>query len=306
MPLPRLAGAVALVLAALLLPPNDLAVTVADPALAAQVGSGLWILKAALFFLAVLVGCWGVFRFGEGESLTALGERVQPTRGELWAVGGFILAGALLRLTDLGTGLWYDEIETLVNYVRLPLGQIVTTYDSQNNHLFYSILARISFLIFGESAWALRLPAALMGIASLWAAWRFARRAGGRVEGMLVLALLTFSYQHVWFSQNARGYTGLLLFTLLGSFAFLELLGGPAERRRRDVAIYAITMAFATWTHVTGAFVVLAHGLIWTVLSLRGGRRGRMAPLAAMVLAGFGSILLYAPVLPQLFGTILT
>lgn len=306
MPSFRLAGAIILALAAVLLSPETLATAMAKPALAGPVATGLWLFKGTLLLLAVVMGLWERFPFGRGAPLAGVEATAQPTRGEWWMAGGFIAVGAFLRLTDLGTGLWYDEIETLVNYVRLPLGQILTTYDSQNNHLFYSVLARISFLIFGESAWALRLPAALLGIASLWAGWRFARRAGGRVEGMLVLALLTFSYQHVWFSQNARGYTGLLFFTLLGSTAFLELLAGPAERRRRAVAIYAITMALATWTHVTGAFVVMAHVLIWMVLALRGGSRGRMAPLAAIALAGFGSILLYAPVLPQLFTTILT
>lgn len=306
MPSVRLPGAIVLALAAIFLSPQMLANAMVKPALASQVTTGLWILKACLLVLAVVVASWKYLPFEKAAPLATAPATASPTRTEWWMAGAFIVIGAILRLTDLGTGLWYDEIETLVNYVRLPLGQVVTTYDSQNNHLFYSVLARISILTLGESAWALRLPAALMGIASLWAAWAFARRAAGRVEGMLVLALLTFSYQHVWFSQNARGYTGLLLFTLLGSSAFLELLAGPAEGRRRAVAIYAITMALATWTHVTGAFVVLAHGLIWAALSLRSGRRERAAPLAALFLAGFGAILLYAPVLPQLFGTIMT
>ena len=40
----------------------------------------------------------------------------------------------ILRFIALGDGLWFDEIQTLVDYARLPAGQVVTTFDSQNNH----------------------------------------------------------------------------------------------------------------------------------------------------------------------------
>ncbi len=302
----RLAGAAVLALAAILIPADGLAVAMASPALVGTVASGFWIFKGILALLAVLAAFWGMLPLERGAPLVDLPEPAAFSRAELWAAFGFVAVGVLLRLTDLGTGLWYDEIETLVNYVRLPLGQILTTYDSQNNHLLYSVLARLSFLSFGESNWALRLPAALLGIASLWAAWRFARRAGSRMEAMLVLALLTFSYQHVWFSQNARGYTGLLLWSLVGSLAFLELLAGRPERRGRMVLLYAVAMGLASWTHVTGAFVVIAHALIWAALAARRGDRGRLAPALAIGLSAFLTLLVYAPVLPQLVHTVLT
>ena len=57
-------------------------------------------------------------------------------------------AASALRLYDLGNGLWVDEILTYVNYMKMPVGQIMTTYDDQNQHLLYTILARASCWIF--------------------------------------------------------------------------------------------------------------------------------------------------------------
>lgn len=229
--------------------------------------------------------------------------------GTAWWVGlGALLAMALgLRLTGLGQGLWFDEIRTLVSYVRLPLPQIVTTFDSQNQHLLYSVLARLSVVALGDGAWALRLPAALLGVASLWATFWFGRRITTDREAVLAAVLLAASYHHVWFSQNARGYTGLLLVTLLGTGLFLELLAEARPAHDRRWLGYAVVMALGHYTHSSAVFVTAAHGLVWLALLARGRRltRASVAPGLALVAAGVLTLLLYAPVLPQLLATML-
>lgn len=236
------------------------------------------------------------------------GLRADGTAAVMVVVGVTVL-GAMLRLNALDAGLWYDEIQTLIDYARLPFARIITTYDSTNQHLLYSIAAHASMNVFGESAWALRLPAVVFGVASLPAAYAFSRRLAPPVEAALVTALLAVSYHHVWFSQNARGYTGLLLFTLLGTGWFLDLLRGEG-RPRRTVLAYAAAMALATFTHVTAALIVLAHALVWvagTVVPRKDGRSRASwwPPLLALVLAGTLSLLLYAPVLAQVVHTVL-
>jgi mannosyltransferase len=219
---------------------------------------------------------------------------------------GLLVVAAGLRLNELGIGLWYDEIETLVRYARLPLVDVVTTFDSQNQHLLYSLLSSVTVGLFGESAWALRLPAVMFGILSLAALWWFARKVTGNREALLATALLTFSYHHVWFSQNARGYTALLFWSLLGSGWFVSLLRREREGWR-DPLLYGLCMALAAYTHVTAVLVVVAHAAVLLLLWWRAGAAGRGAATPAahgiFLSAGF-TILFYAPVLPQLFTTL--
>jgi hypothetical protein len=113
---------------------------------------------------------------------------------------------------------------------------------------------------------------------------------------------MTASYHHVWFSQNARGYTGLLFFTLVGTGLFVRLLTRP--RAGWPLALgYAATMAVAHYTHVTAVFVTAAHGLSWLFLAWRRRRDVQSPevwlPGAALALAGSFTALLYALVLPQ-------
>ena len=232
----------------------------------------------------------------------------RPGRGTVVVLLGILLAGLTLRLIGLDHGLWFDEIQTLTSYVRLPLGTIVQTFDSQNQHLLYSVLARLSVVAFGEHAWSLRLPAVLLGVASLWATFWFGRRVTTERIALLAAALLAVSYHHVWFSQNARGYTGLLLWTLLGSGLFLQLLGEPASANRRRWLWYGLVMALGHYTHGSAFFVTGAHGLIWLVLLAR--HRGRWRdpaawlPAAGFAAAGVITLLLYAPVLPHFTRTL--
>ena len=51
-----------------------------------------------------------------------------------WIAGIMALALAL-RAYKLDASLWFDEVETLVSYVRLPTETLVTTYENLNNHM---------------------------------------------------------------------------------------------------------------------------------------------------------------------------
>lgn len=308
-----LIAAAAIGLIAIALPSNAFArwLVGADSPLLDSVIAGVRILKAILLVHAIvlpLVWRW-LDRAPPGRPLIApVREREPLTAALLGLLAATITLGLALRLIDLGAGLWHDEIATLVEFGRLPLREIVATYTAQNQHVLYSVLTSITFSLLGESTWALRLPAALMGVAGLGAVFWFGSIVTSRREALLATLLLAVSYHHVWFSQNARGYTGMMLFAVVASGLFLRLLSGERRRAWSLASGYAIVMALAVWTHLTAAFIAATHFAVWAVLAVRA--RDRMsgswpwAPLAAIGLAGSFTLLLYAVVLPQMADTL--
>jgi hypothetical protein len=268
---------------------------------------GLWWFKLGLLVLSGLV--WWSGRglaerdvgFGPGPS-----DAPEPLPGGGRLLVAILAVALVLRLVDLGSGLWLDEIKTVVEYVRRPIVAIVTDYASDNNHLLFSVLVRITMSVLGESAFSLRLPAVLMGVASIWAAFAFAVRVGSRREGLLVAAFLALSFHHVWFSQNGRGYTGLMLFTILSSSALLDVAREVDERAARRAAFrYALFASLGAYVHLTGVFAMAAQGLVG--LALLVSRRARHARWVLVALLGAGVITftMYAPVLPQLLQSLL-
>lgn len=220
-------------------------------------------------------------------------------------LAGLTLAALGLRLIALDQQLWYDEMLLAVRWAPLPLLEIVTTYTSQNQHMLYSVLARVTMDLFGEHHWTLRLPAVLFGAATIPALYFCARQVASRREALLAGALLAVSYHHIWFSQNARGYTGLALWTVLTTYFFLR---GMRAGGLRPWLWYGVTLALGMYTHLTmgfvaaGQFLVMAW-MIWSA-SRASSRKGAsirvgLTPLVGFALAGLLTLALYAPVLPQ-------
>ena len=219
-----------------------------------------------------------------------------------------LVAAAALRLWGVNQELWYDEIETLTAFVRRPVHDMIFVFGSLNNHLAFTWLAKLSTTLFGESPWSMRLPAALMGIASIWAVWRLARFTGLKWVALTTAALLALSYHHVWFSQNARGYTGLLLFTTLSG---LFMAYGLTRKRMSDWVFYALFAAAALVTHLTAAFLLTAQGVTALAIGYRSVFIKRETTVWAWLkgpLVGFGgaialTLLVFAPMLPDIFAT---
>jgi mannosyltransferase len=213
-----------------------------------------------------------------------------------------MIAGLSLRLYRLNSGLWFDEILTLVKYVRLPFIQILTTYDSENQHMLYSLLAHLSWLIFGENPWALRLPAVLFGAASLWAVYEFGREVTDEIEAILAAGLLTFSYHHVWFSQNARGYTGLLFWSLISSWLLIRALD---SNNRKTWFLYGITAALGIYTHITMLFMISGQVLCTLIHWMRRPNKAEFVNSSlGFLAAGLATLLLFSPVLADFPETI--
>lgn len=198
-------------------------------------------------------------------------------RVEKWewaALGAILVLGLTVRLIGLDAQLWYDEIFTLTHYVRAPWGQLVSDFSSLNNHMFYSLQAKVAVVFFGKSVWALRVPALLFGLGSIVLLWVMARAVASRTPALLATFLMAISYHHVWFSQNARGYTGLLFWTMLATLLLVEGLKRP---RWRTWTGYGICVAAAMYTHLSAGFFFAAHALVYAIAWLA-RRASALAP----------------------------
>ncbi|MEO6445457.1 MAG: glycosyltransferase family 39 protein [Gemmatimonadaceae bacterium] len=215
------------------------------------------------------------------------------------ALLAIVVLAALARSVGLNGGLWIDEIYSLVRSFRAPLPEILTEFWGDNHHPLYAVLAHASRALFGESPWAVRLPAMLFGVAAVPMLYALGMRVTARREALLAALLLAVSYHHVWFSQNARGYSAIAFFALVTMWA---LLRGTESGRMRYFVLYAVAAALGAYTHLTMIFVVVGHALAALALLAMSGTRDERWALArgGTVAFGLGALLtlsLYAPML---------
>jgi len=227
---------------------------------------------------------------------------------EMIAFIAVIAIAIIVRFIGIGSSLWADEITTLLEFVRPPVSDLISNFSSLNNHPFYSLAAKASITLFGESATSLRLPAVLFGIGSIIVFFPVARRVLSMPQALLTILLLAISYHHVWFSQNARGYTMLLFLTTVSTILFLQ---GAQRNSAKVWAAYGVVFAAAMYAHLSAAFYFAAHGIIYatSLLSRFAFRRNSDEPLAGFYPffgMAFGVVLTalaYAPMMAEMPST---
>ncbi len=191
--------------------------------------------------------------------------------------------GVCVRLPFVSQSLWYDEMYTLLHFVSQPWSAIVSGPYSPNNHILYSLLAKLSITLCGISEYTLRLPSvlagALIGIAIAWPL-RKERPLAALTLGLVI----TLNPWLITLSTEARGYTLLLLLSVLATNAL------PA--RPQVVAWkYALLAALAMYTIPIALFLIVAHGISMFAL-----RRALVSTwLRSATAAALITLLLYSP-----------
>ena len=210
------------------------------------------------------------------------------------ALFGILALAAVLRIIGSNSEFWFDEIATVINCVRPPALQTVTHYGGANNHVMNSLLAHAAAAIWAEQPWVIRLPSILFGIAGVWAFYFLAVQIWERQIALLGTFMFAVSYHHVYYTENARGYSSFLFFALLSNALLLRLIGNDVARplRKSEGFLYAISVGLGIYALLLMFFVILAQGctLLWT-------KRWRQL---GWLLAGtlFG-LTLYAPMAPS-------
>jgi mannosyltransferase len=272
---------------------------------------GITLFRALLIFHGILLIGATCLINSDYSAKSEIGDNAEATISrKAWLIMIVLsLIAIALRLFALNSDLWTDEVFTLLDFARLSYGEILTGFPNQNQHMLFSLLARLSLDVFGESAWALRLPSVVFGIGSLWAMFALGRKLLGESIALLTVALMAFSYHHVWFSQNARGYMGLLFFALLAVWLWFEAL---KRNKSGWWAAYAAAIALGMWIHMTMIFIVIAQFLIHisfliyeefkgTKSQLGLEKRAGIQPFAAWLFSATLTLQFYALSLPEFF-----
>lgn len=257
----RLAAGLGLLALALVLPAETIAHTMVGSAPSAA-RFGLTIFRICLALEGLLVALWAFLPadWFRGPGLAAFEPSADEERAAVpprWAALGLIVAlGAALRVIGIRRDLWVDEIATVISYLRLSPWRTLYSYHSPNQHLLYSFLGSVSLRTFGESEWSARLPAAFFGVAGLCALYYLARAITSEREALLATAFLALSYHHVWFSQDARGYTSMLFWSTMAMGLFVRAI---RSNRPRLWAGYVVSTVLAIASVQVAANVFLGQ-----------------------------------------------
>ncbi len=201
-----------------------------------------------------------------GEAKRRTGEDTGNVRRAavwLWAI---VALGAALRLIALGhKSFWLDEIASVV-ITRLPNRAFwsMLWHDEGNMALYYVLLK--PWLYFGVGEASVRVLSALAGIASIPLIYVLGKRLFGEATARLATLFWAINACAVAVSQEARGYSLLVLGVVASTYLFVRLIEQPSFLL---ACAYGTVTALTLYCHYFGMFVPAAQAISLAALPWR-------------------------------------
>ena len=203
-------------------------------------------------------------------------DELRVLRRRDWAAAGIVAAvliGIALRFVSRGP-LWLDEAQSLA-IARQPLAHLTDALKHDGAPPLYYALLHVWTGWFGTSTFAVRSLSAIPAVLALPAVLRLGRRIGGDAVGIAAIVLLAVSPFAVRYAVEARMYSLLLLFGILGAHAVLS-----AHRHRTWTATagVAVVSAALLYTHYYSVFLLTVVGAaeLWRAVRRRDGGSTRV------------------------------
>jgi hypothetical protein len=187
------------------------------------------------------------------------------------------LLSILLRLSHLDASIWNDEIFS--THVWLGFRRQTLAWMAYDTHPpLYHLVMLLWVSVFGDSALSIRALPLVCSAASVYWMGRVAAYLVGPVGGMLTAGLLALSGASIFYAQEARSYSLVILLLLLMSESFLRYVRSGDRRALRRLVLCSLLCAV---THVYAfLFVLCFWGLL--VLTARTPREAIRLARAAL------------------------
>ncbi|MEO9176028.1 MAG: glycosyltransferase family 39 protein [Gaiellales bacterium] len=208
-----------------------------------------------------------------------------PGAGTVVRIGGLVGVAFALRLMQLGyQSVWEDEAYTLALAQR-SFGGMLRLFRFEANGLLYSLIVWPLVRI-GQSTFVLRSPALVAGVVAVPALWWAGQGLVGRRGALLGAWLLAVSPMAVYYSQEARAYSFVVLLSILAWGCLDRALRAEG---RRWWWLYAVTLAVSMYANGLAPLMLAPAQLVLVAAY------GRQA-LRAWALAFVGAAVLSLPI----------
>jgi len=169
-----------------------------------------------------------------------------------------LLFSLIIRLINLNQSLWLDEAIQAWAISSFSLKDFFTKFSPTDVHPPLSYLINFFFSqIFGYSVIALRIPSVIFSLISIYLIYKLAKTFLPKKLSILPSILLATSGLHIYYSQEARMYS-LVLMLVTASIYFLLI----HFKTGKGLFYYFISSLAAIYSHYLAWFILPLHLLI--------------------------------------------
>jgi len=174
-------------------------------------------------------------------------------------VVGSMVVGAGIRL-DVPRGLWLDESFSVAQ-ARMGYGALIHNLVTTDVHppLYFTFLWATVRLI-GHGDFAVRVPSIIAGVVLIPLMYLLGKEAFDRRTGAVASVIAAFAPFLVWYSQEARMYEQLMVFSVIAVWAQLRIFRGGRWPVWVAFTLASIAMM---WSQYFGMWQLMTQELVF-------------------------------------------
>ncbi len=222
-------------------------------------------------------------------------KRILHAHATLFGLSALVLIGLLLRVWQIERyGLWIDEITT-ANCLEYSLATILNCHWVEIGSVVHFVATDLVYTLFGRPPlpvpeWLVRSPEVIAGTLTILAAWFASRELLGTRGAWLNALLWTIAPTAIAYSQEARMYAWLLLFSNVSTWFLVYAL---KRNSWRAGVLFGVTAALNFYSQYLAGAVIASQFLFAIIFLGYASRRApnqfrRMLWIAALGMLGAG------------------
>ncbi|MEW6382286.1 MAG: glycosyltransferase family 39 protein [bacterium] len=211
-----------------------------------------------------------------------------------------ILIGGILRFAKLDyQSLWNDELSSVVRTDFNSLGEVIESSKSDVHPPLYYCLLYLWRKNIGSSPFSVRALSALFGVLAIAAIFFLGRTLYTAREALISALILAISQFGIYYSQEVRSYSLLLLLSICSYLFFLKIQPQSTASRSQSglvlsYILYILSTTMLIYTHYFGILVLFSQFVFILMALAYGGRRGEKGYLKILA-SQLGIGILYLP-----------
>ncbi|WP_298139569.1 glycosyltransferase family 39 protein [Flavobacterium sp.] len=206
-----------------------------------------------------------------------------------------LVFAAILRFYHIDfQSIWLDEIHTMneanPNVGFFDLYDIIMAGEQMPPLYFYSLY--FLFKIFGYTTFVARVYSAFVGVISVFSIFLLGKEIFNKKTGIFAALIITINPFHLYYSQDARPYMFLFLFTTL---AFYYLIKFIKNNNQKSAILYGLASALMIYSHFFGLFVLFTQYLLMLFFIIISKTENRKKFFINSFLSGVITLILFIP-----------
>ncbi len=213
-----------------------------------------------------------------------------------WSAVVVLFTGMILRVINLTTGgLWLDEIWSMqTSDSGNSVSAIIAACKLDTHPPLFDLMLHAWLTLFGDCDLSGRTFGLVWGLSGMIATWYIAWKiTGKRSIAFVALALISFSYFHIYYSNEVRFYGFLYLLSLV---AVANLYFYLKTGVWRHIVVFTFVMVLALYTHYYAVFLMASIGV--SVLLLFAMQKISARVFWGTVISGITAVLIFSPWIP--------